>query len=130
MMQDYKLYLSYEICTSSEAYIILEAGHEYRKGENKIIILNDSTLRPQFLLDQQLFSGAPDSLTVSQPERVENNELNDFHLIYDTFQNGIAKKIIDRYRYRRIEYIVEMDSNGSIRSIHKYKDGKLKKKVK
>jgi len=58
------------------------------------------------------------------------SKFSDFHLIYDTYPNGIARVIVDRYRMRRNEYEIEFDSNGSIKELRYFWDKKQRKNIK
>jgi len=51
-------------------------------------------------------------------------------LVYDTYPDGVAKLIIDKYRFRKEEYEIELKPNATIEHVRYYWDGKKKKKMK
>lgn len=91
-------------------------------------IINDSLLRPIVPIGFD-FDSKPDSMKVKIIEDMQHNAFQDFHLIYDTYPNGVARLIIDRYRMRRNEYEMEFNSNGSLRKLDYYWDDKKSKRI-
>jgi hypothetical protein len=55
--------------------------------------------------------------------------MQDFHLIYDTYPNGVARLIIDKFRMMRSEYEFEFNANGSLESVRYYYDKKQTKRI-
>ncbi|MBP6978604.1 MAG: hypothetical protein KBB71_09845 [Lentimicrobiaceae bacterium] len=104
----------------------------YLKSENRkkicLRIINDSLLRPILPIGYD-FDSKPDSIKVKFIEDMQHNEFQDFHLIYDTYPNGVARLIIDRYRMKRNEYEMEFNSNGTLKKLDYYWDDKKSKRI-
>lgn len=62
----------------------------------EIIIVTDSLIKPCFPIGYDI-SEKHDSIKAKIIDNTQKNGLQDFHLIYDTYPNGVAKFIIDRY---------------------------------
>jgi hypothetical protein len=90
------------------------------------LILNDSLLRPTYPIGWDL-DLAPDSIKKKIITSIQSGGAQDFHLVYDTYPNGVARFIIDRYRMRLNEYEIEFKPNGSIKFVDYYWDGKKRK---
>ena len=45
-------------------------------------------------------------------QRMIDGNLNDFQLVYDTYTNGVARLIFDKYRMRKNEYEIEFNPSG------------------
>lgn len=101
----------------------------YLDQNKKLLIVEDSKIRPLFLLGLNT-----DSISKEQHkmlnQRTIDSHLNDFNLVYDTYQDGVAKLIIDKYRFRKEEYEIELKPNASIKDMRYYWDGKQRKKMK
>lgn len=95
----------------------------------RLTILNDSALHPIDVIGLKL-----DSLPTERREAFERrfiaSDLNDFNLIYDTYPNGVARLIKDRFRYQMGEYELELDENGLIEELRYYWNDKRKRKLK
>jgi len=98
------------------------------ENNNKLLILGNTIIRPLYVIGINT-----DTLNEKQ-EKITNkmigSKFSDFHLIYDTYPNGIARVIVDRYRMRRNEYEIEFDSNGSIKELRYFWDKKQRKNIK
>lgn len=83
-----------------------------------IELIDDNTLRPQFSLDRRTYNIKDESIKQKVLTNTINNELYDFHLLYETYNNGILKsaKYIEE---NRIEYIIDFDESGEVRKIIK-----------
>ena len=57
------------------------------------------------------------------------SHMQDFHLIYDTYPNGVARFIIDKYRMMRSEYEIEFRTNGTLEKLRYYWDKKPTKRI-
>ncbi|HOM41388.1 MAG TPA: hypothetical protein PK064_10785, partial [Bacteroidales bacterium] len=95
----------------------------------KLLIKNDSVLKPLLPIGIDL-KQINDTTRKIVLERYSNNSQEDFHLIYDTYPNGVARFIIDRYRARRDEYEIELQQNGSIKEVKYYWDNKQRTRIK
>jgi len=87
------------------------------------------TIRPLFLVGKdtvQTLNEKQEKIT----QRMIDRNLNDFYLIYDTYPNGIARLILDKYRMRRNEYEIEFKPNGTIKELRYYWDNKQRKRLK
>lgn len=91
-------------------------------------VLTDSLLRPVFPMGIKL-----DLLSDSIKTKLANGRLinngDEFYLIYDTYPNGVARTIIDKYRSRRNEYEIEIDANGTLKNLNYYWDEKRRKRL-
>lgn len=94
----------------------------------KLRFVNDSLLKPIYPIAYR-YDLKSDSINTLITENMLNNNMEDFHLIYDTYPNGVAKQIIDKYRMRRGEYEIELKSNGTIKKVNYYWDNKKKKRT-
>jgi hypothetical protein len=100
-----------------------------KNGERiSLLLLDSSLLKPIYPIGFK-----PDSLRDSTKTRIIQNiqksGMQDFHLIYDTYPNGVARIIVDRYRTRRNEYEIVIEQNGNIKTVNYYWDGKKKKRI-
>jgi hypothetical protein len=98
-------------------------------NNKKLIVLQDNIIHPLFpigLDTVEILNEKQESII----HRMINNNLNDFHLIYDTYPNGVARLIVDRYRMRKDEYEIEFKPNGTIGELRYYWDNKQRKKMK
>ena len=69
-------------------------------------------------------------LTMQELIALINNSEEDFHLIYDTYPNGVARLIIDRYRTRNDEYEIEFQQNGTLNEVKYYRNKRQRKIIK
>lgn len=99
------------------------------KSGKKLLLINDSLIRPLFAMGVNLDSISDDKAT-NYKENIIKGNMQDFHLVYDTYPDGVAKLIEDRHRLRRDEYKIELSPNGTINSVKYYWDDKRKKRVK
>src|SRR5690554_3204123 len=102
--------------------ILIESG-------KKLLIINDSLIRPLFLMGINLDS-VPSDKAYKYREHIIKGKTQDFHLVYDTYPDGVAKLIEDKHRMRRDEYEIELKPNGTINSVKYYWDNKRKKRIK
>lgn len=96
---------------------------------NKKLVVIQDTIRPLFLVGMdtvQTLNEKQEKIT----QRMIDRNLNDFYLIYDTYPNGIARLILDKYRMRRNEYEIEFKPNGTIKELRYYWDNKQRKRLK
>ncbi len=70
-----------------------------------------------------------DSIKALIKENMQQNDVEDFHLIYDTYSNGVARLIVDKYRMRKNEYEMEFKSNGTLKKVDYYWDNKKRKRI-
>lgn len=94
----------------------------------KLIVVTDSLLKPYFPIGYDL-SDKADSIIAKIIDNTQKNGLQDFHLIYDTYPNGVARIIIDKYRARMGEYEIELKSDGTIRRVDYYWNDKKSKRI-
>jgi len=98
-------------------------------NNKKLLVLQDTIIHPLFLIGSDT-----DKILNEKQEKIVHrmidNNLNDFHLIYDTYPNGIARLIIDKYRMRKNEYEIEFNPNGTIRDLRYYWGNKQRKRMK
>jgi hypothetical protein len=102
-----------------------------KSDKNKLIWLfveSDSLLKPYFPIGFDL-SEKDDSTIAKIIDNTQNNGFQDFHLIYDTYPNGVARFIIDRYRARMGEYEIEIKPDGTISKIDYYWNGKKSNRI-
>ncbi len=94
----------------------------------KMIIVTDSLIKPYFPLGYDI-SEKHDSIRAKIIDNNQKNGLQDFHLIYDTYPNGVARFIIDRYRARMSEYEIEIKPDGTIKKVDYYWDDKKSNRI-
>jgi hypothetical protein len=102
-----------------------------KSNQNKLIkmaIVTDSLIKPYFPIGYDI-SEKHDSIKAKIIDNTQENGLQDFHLIYDTYPNGVARFIIDRYRARMSEYEIEIKPDGTIRKVDYYWDNKKSKRI-
>ena len=101
----------------------------YLDQNRKLLIVEDSKIRPLFF-----FILTSDSISQEKHntlnQRTIDSHLNDFNLVYDTYPDGVAKLIIDKYRFRKEEYEIELKPNASVKNLRYYWDGKQRKRMK
>ena len=102
--------------------IFIESG-------KKLLVISDSLIRPLFLMGINLDS-VPDDKAIKYKENIIEQNIQDFHLVYDTYPDGVAKLIEDKHRMRRDEYVIELNPDGTINSVKYYWDNKRKKRIK
>jgi hypothetical protein len=95
----------------------------------RLSIMNDSVLHPIDVIGLKLDS-LPNERREAFEQRYIASKLNDFHLISDTYPNGVARLIKDRYRYQMGEYELELNENGMIEELRYYWNDKRKRKLK
>ncbi|MDZ7741662.1 MAG: hypothetical protein U5Q03_07910 [Bacteroidota bacterium] len=96
---------------------------------NKKLRVIQDTIRPLFLIGSDTDNILNEKQEIITQRMIDNN-LNDFHLIYDTYPNGVARIIVDRYRMRKDEYEIEFKPSGTIRDLRYYWDNKQRKRIK
>ncbi len=94
----------------------------------RLEIINDSLLKPGSPIGYEPDSNK-DTLLAKIVDNIQMSHMQDFHLIYDTYPNGVARFIVDRYRMRRAEYEMEFRPNGTLESLRYYWDGKQTKRI-
>ena len=94
----------------------------------KLFVVTDSLLKPYFPIGYDL-SEKEDSIIAKISDNNQKNGLQNFHLIYDTYPNGVARFIVDRYRARMDEYEIEFKSDGTIRKVDYYWNDKKSKRI-
>ena len=94
----------------------------------KMLIINDSLLQPLLPIgfNREHYN---DSIRNRVIERFIGFPGEEFHLIYDTYPNGVARFIFDKFRMMRSEYEIELKSNGSVKAVRYYFDGRQSKRV-
>lgn len=98
-------------------------------NKKKLLVLGDTLIRPLYAIGMKTDT----TLTEKQEKFIKaiiGSRFSDFHLIYDTYPNGIAKRIVDKHRMKRNEYEIEFESNGSIKELKYYLDNKQRNKLK
>ena len=95
----------------------------------KYLVLQDTIIRPLYLIGIDTINFT-DEVKKKIKENIVDNNLNDFHLVYDTYPDGIARLIVDRYRNRREEYEIELKPSGAIKKLRYYWDNKERKRMK
>jgi hypothetical protein len=100
-------------------------------SDKKIInlrFIDDSLLKPIYPIAYK-YELTSDSIKALLKKDMLKNDAQDFHLIYDTYPNGVAKLIIDKYRMIRGEYEIELKSDGTLKKVDYYWDNKKKKRI-
>ena len=95
----------------------------------RLKIINDSLLRPNYPIGYEQKSENDSILRILNISIEQLSHLQDFHLIYDTYTNGVARFIIDKYRGRRAGYEMELRSDGTIEKFRYFWDDKQRKKI-
>lgn len=96
---------------------------------NKKLLVMQDTIRPLYLVGIDSIK----TLKEKQEEiiqRMIDGNLNDFQLVYDTYTNGVARLIFDKYRMRKNEYEIEFNPNGTLKELRYYWDDKQRKRLK
>jgi hypothetical protein len=70
-----------------------------------------------------------DSIIDKIIDNTQKNGLQNFHLIYDTYPNGVARIIIDKYRAKMDEYEIELKYDGSVRRVDYFWNAKKSKRI-
>jgi hypothetical protein len=91
-------------------------------------IINDSLLRPSYPIGYG-FDTRKDTAFTKIVKNIQLSHMQDFHLIYDTYPNGVARFIIDKYRMIRSEYEIEFRANGTLEKLRYYWDKKPTKRI-
>ena len=99
------------------------------ENNKELHLITDSLIRPLFVIGVDLDS-VSDNTSIKYTEKVMQGNSQDFHLVYDTYSDGVARLIIDRYRMRKDEYEIELKPSGTIKSVKYFWDNKRKKKIK
>jgi len=98
-------------------------------NKKKLLVLGDTIIRPLYAIGT-----STDSIMTEKHGKIINpaigSKFSDFHLIYDTYPNGIARQIVDKYRLRSEEYKIEFEPNGSVKELKYYLNGKQRNKLK
>lgn len=95
----------------------------------KLKIINDSLLRPSFPIGYEQKSENDSILKILDLNLEQIARIQAFHLIYDTYTNGVARFIIDKYRGRRAGYEMELKSDGTMEKFRYFWDNKQRKKI-
>jgi len=98
-------------------------------NKKKLLVLGDTIIRPLYAIGTSTDS----IMTEKHGKRINpaiGSKFSDFHLIYDTYPNGIARQIVDKYRLRSEEYEIEFEPNGSVKQLKYYLNGKQRNKLK
>jgi len=69
-------------------------------GKKKLLVLDDKLIRPLYAIG----INTDTILTEMQEKNIDKiigGGFNDFHLVYDTYSNGIVRQIRDKYRMSR-----------------------------
>lgn len=101
----------------------------YLDQNRKLLIVEDSKIRPLFLFFLNTDSISEEKY-IRLNQRTIDSHLNDFNLVYDTYPDGVAKLIVDKYHFRKEEYEIELKSNASIKDFRYYWDGKQRRRMK
>ena len=98
-------------------------------SKKKFRVLDDTIIRPFYAIGINT-----DTILTEKQEknidRIIDGGLSDFHLVYDTYPNGIVRKVLDKYRMVMNEYDIEFDDNGSVKEVKYYWDKKRRKRLK
>lgn len=98
-------------------------------NKKKLLALDDKIIRPLYAIG----INTDIILTEKQEKNIDKiigGGFNDFHLVYDTYSNGIVRQIRDKYRMNKNEYEIEFDYNGSVKEVKYYWDNKRRKRMK
>lgn len=142
--QTYKIYITEfhcSLCNHDELRQAINSGGQWTQAgdsiyitdedgyKNAFLVLDENTIRPLFLIGYKQFSEV--RRTEIQKKIVENpnRKSNDFHLVYDTYPNGMVKKIVDKYRFSLEEYVIEFKNSGSIKSLEYFWNEKPSKRL-
>ena len=75
-----------------------------------------------------------DTLSVSESEWITNGFIQskegNFRLTYDTYPNGVAKLVIDKYRFKKDEYEIEFSQDGEIQDVRIYRNRRQRRRIK
>jgi len=99
------------------------------ESKKKMLLIGDSIIKPLYAIGLNTDS-IPDDKAITYQKKIIEGNMQDFHLVYDTYPDGVAKMIKDTHRMRRDEYKIELDSKGTIKSVEYYWDNKRKKRIK
>lgn len=125
------------LCDHKELNKLIESkGHWEQRNDTiyldknrKLLTIGSNILKPLFVIG--ISSEIDSNPQFKQRERsIIESEINQFHLIYDTYPNGVAKLVVDRYRFSTEEYEVELEPNGKVKSIKRFHNGKQRKRIK
>lgn len=92
-------------------------------------IMTDSKLKPTSPIGLKTDSIKDSIKRQAFIKRFQFNDMETFYLTYDTYPNGIARLIVDKYRMLIDEYEIEIKENGSIKRIDYYRDHKRRKRI-
>mgnify|MGYP000975604321 FL=1 len=94
----------------------------------KMLFINDSLLKPlsPFGFNMEHLNDSTRNRIIERFNALPGEE---FHLIYDTYPNGVARFIFDKFRMMRSEYEIELKSNGSVKAVRYYFEGKQSKRI-
>ena len=98
-------------------------------NKKKLLALDDKIIRPLYAI------GINTDIILTEKkekniDKIIGGGFNDFHLVYDTYSNGIVRQIRDKYRMNKNEYEIEFDYNGSVKEVKYYWDNKRRKRMK
>ncbi len=109
---------------SDSLHLIDEDGYK-----NTFLILDENTIRPLLLIGYKGISKERKTEIHKRITESPNREIDDFHLVYDTYPNGMVKKVVDKYRYLLPEYVIDFHKDGRIKSLEYFWNGKRSKKL-
>jgi hypothetical protein len=92
-------------------------------------ILNNLNLKPLFFVNREFYSIKNDSLRNKMLTNTLNNDLFDFKLLYETYDNGVLKNATYRFGKSKNEYLILFEKSGDIKRIEKYRNGKKTNKI-
>jgi hypothetical protein len=128
------------LCDHKELSNLIESKGTWNQNKDSIIlqsetgkitsleIINDSLLRPTYAIGYELDS-KKDTTSSKIVKNILLSHMQDFHLIYDTYPNGVARFMIDKYRMMRAEYEIELRADGTLEKIRYYWDNKQTKRI-
>ena len=140
----YKMYISEyhcSLCYSDELRQVINSNGKWSQVADSIhltdedgykstfLILNENTIRPLFLIGYKGFSEERRMAINKNIIESSNKETFGFHLVYDTYPDGMVKKIIDKYRYLLSEYVIDFHKDGRIKSLEYFWNGKRSKRL-
>lgn len=125
------------LCDHNELYSAINATGKWTQTNDtislgykkKLLSIGDTIIRPLYAIGINTDTTLTEK-TKKNINRIIGSELSDFHLVYDTYPNGIVRQVLDKYRMRMNEYEIEFDDNGSVKKVKYYWDKKRRKKLK
>jgi hypothetical protein len=125
------------LCDHNELYNSINATGKWTQtndtisldSKKKLLVLYDKIIRPLYGIGVNTDTILTEK-TQKNIDRIIASGLNDFHLVYDTYPNGIVRQVLDKYRMRMSEYDIEFDDNGLVKDVKYYWDKRRRKKLK